>query len=377
MKRFLTSTALVLSIAAGCTSNPERSSEQSGSSKPGTLVEVASSEGKQWTGVAVSRTGRIFVNSPNWHDGHTWSVAEIRRDGSIVPFPDAATNQWSKGEDVASKFVCVQSVYVDERDRLWVLDPGNPMFHGVIPGAAKLVRFDLTAPGGPAWSLSFSDIVAPKDSYLNDVRIDVAREFAYISDSGRGGIVVVNLRTGESWRTLDGHPSALAEAIVPVLEGRELRWAGGAGAGQVPQVHSDGIALSPDGEYVYYQALTARTLYRIPASALRDRGLTPEKVASKVENLGPTVMTDGMIMDKRGVLYFSALEQDAIVARTPDGQLVTLAKDPKISWPDSFAIGPRDSLYFTTAQIHRTAWFNADGTMPQSPYMLFRMPLAR
>jgi sugar lactone lactonase YvrE len=341
------------------------------------LREFARSEKVQWTGIAVSRTGRVFVNSPHWHEGHGWSVAEILPDGALKPFPDAVTNQWRAGDDVSSKFVCVQSVFVDDQDRLWVLDPGNPKFQGVIPGAAKLVRFDLAAPKSAAWSLAFSEQVAPKDSYLNDVRVDTSRQFAYVSDSGRGGVVVIDLRSGQSWRRLDGHPSVLAEPIVPTIEGRELRWGGGDNAGQVPQVHSDGIALSPDGDYLYYQALTARTLYRIPTSVLRDRTASAEQVAVAVENLGSSVMTDGMIMDARGTIYFSALEKDAIVTRSPDGSFATLVQDPRIAWPDSFAIGPNSTLYFTTAQIHRTAWFNTKSAMQTEPYLVFTHPLAK
>ena len=35
-----------------------------------------------------------------------------------------------------------------------------------------------------------------------------------------------------------------------------------------------------------------------------------------------------------------------------------------------FALGSGKDLYFSTAQIHRTAWFT--GTMPQSPYLILK-----
>jgi sugar lactone lactonase YvrE len=121
---------------------------------------------------------------------------------------------------------------------------------------------------------------------------------------------------------------------------------------------------------------------------LRDRSLSETQVAAAVEKVGTTVVTDGMEMDANGILYFTALEKDAIMYVAPPDieaaakataasaaapatvNVQTLVQDPRIAWPDSFALGKGKDLYFTTAQIHRTAWFN--GTMPQTPYLVFK-----
>lgn len=344
----------------------------------GRVKAVAESFGVQWTGVAVSKTGRRFVSSPNWHDGHYWSVAELKPDGSPSPYPDQYWNRFDArlGIPPGDQFVCVQSVHVDSSDRLWVLDPASPRFEGVIPGGAKLIQFDL-ATDRAARIIHFDDSIAPKGSYLNDVRIDVARDTAYITDSGLGAIIVVDLGTGRSRRLLAGDPRTKAEDIVPVIEGRELRYSTGPRTGQVPKINADGIALSTDGEWLYWQALTARTLYRIPTGVLRDPTSNEERIAAAVQSLGPSVMTDGMEIDSRGTLYFTALEEGSIMTRTPDGLMQTIARDPRIIWPDSFAFGSDGSLYFTTSQINRTSWFSPRGTMPASPYFLFRIPSVR
>ena len=160
----------------------------------------------------------------------------------------------------------------------------------------------------------------------------------------------------------------------------------------MPQIHSDGIALHLTGKYtttndrqggptgggwLYWQALTGRTLYRAPLSALKDASLSPEQLAQRVENLGTTVVTDGMEVDADGTVYFSALEHDAIIVRRADGTMETLVHSPLIAWPDSFAWSRRDGgLVFTTAQIHRTPPFAS--AMPQEPYRLFKVrPLRR
>lgn len=341
---------------------------------------------QQITGVAVSRSGRIFVSSPRWHtDGPLLSVVERRLDGSFRPYPDSAMNAWtpqSPAADAGQKFVCVQSVHIDGADRLWVLDPGSPRLAGVLPGAAKLIEFDL-ATDRIVRTIRFDERAAPADSYLNDVRVDVRTQTAFITDSGRGGIVVVDLSTNTARRVLDRHESTLAEKdFVPVIGGRELRFTGGPLAGQVPQIHSDGLALDARGDYLYWQALTGRTLYRCRTAALRSSDGRPERLAQSVERLGTTVVTDGMEMDAAGNIYFSALEEDAVIVRRPDGSLQTLARGPALGWPDSFALraraGGRPELYVSVAQIHRTAWFSADpvrvdGAGPEVGYAVLKL----
>jgi hypothetical protein len=85
------------------------------------LQEVASFPTQQVTGVTVSKTGRIFVNFPNWSDDHTISVAEII-DGQTKAFPNDDLNTPGPA---GSHFVCVQSVVIDAEDVLWILDPGS------------------------------------------------------------------------------------------------------------------------------------------------------------------------------------------------------------------------------------------------------------
>ena len=85
------------------------------------LEEVAQSE-KLWTGVAVSESDRIFVNYPRWSPQTTISVAEVISNDSIIPYPDQEWNQWNPDLKPEDHFVCVQSVYIDRNNFLWILD---------------------------------------------------------------------------------------------------------------------------------------------------------------------------------------------------------------------------------------------------------------
>lgn len=335
---------------------------------------VASSRDYQWTGVAASQSGRMFVSYPRWNQPFDLSVAELGAGGpnaaALKAYPDEAWNKWDPRLRIApgNRFVCVQAVHVDQLDRMWILDPASPQFGGVVPGEAKLVQVDL-AKNEVVKVINFDATIAPKESYLNDIRVDTEHDVAYITDSGKGGIVVVDLKTGKAWRALDGHPSVLAEDISIVIDGKPVLGADG----KTPRVNSDGIALSADGKMLYYQALTGRTLYRISTGLLLDEKATPGQVADGVERVGETVVTDGMEIDALGNVYFTAIEKNAVMARRPDGEMVTIAQGPEISWPDSFAWRGNGTLYVSTAQIHRTTMFNGGKPGPTTPYNVIRV----
>ncbi|MGE9294707.1 MAG: hypothetical protein ACQKBV_00250, partial [Puniceicoccales bacterium] len=121
-------------------------------------------------------------------------------------------------------------------------------------------------------------------------------------------------------------------------------------------------------DVVYYQALTGRTMYSIPAASLRNFTVTDSALASQIKIVGETGSSDGIIFGPDEKIYTSALEYDAIRRTTPHGKVETVVQDEAIAWPDSFSIGPDNWLYFTTARIH-------EGANPQGRYGLYRIKL--
>jgi sugar lactone lactonase YvrE len=248
---------------------------------------------------------------------------------------------------------------VDNDNFLWILDTANPQFKGIVPSGPKLVKVDL-ASNSIMQTIRFAAPVIEPASYLNDVRIDTRRQVAYLTDSGAGAIIVTNLSTGTSRRLLANHSSTHAEEITLTIEGKSwLR------NGSPVRVHADGIALDSEGEYLYYQALTGRTLYRIETRWLRDPLITEQDLTGKIETVGKTGAADGLVfMDGR--VYISALEENAIKTVVPGSKAEILVQSPQLAWPDSFSFGPDGSLYVTTSQIHH-------GQNPANPYKIFTL----
>jgi sugar lactone lactonase YvrE len=353
------------------------------------VLQQAAQFEHQVTGVTISEQGRVFVNFPRWTEDSPVSVAEVMKDGSLRPYPDAQWNAWRNVRrdelDPSTHWVCVQSVVADGRGSVWVVDPAAPAVDGIVPGGPKLVRIDL-ATDRVAQVIQFGQDVAIPGSYLNDVRFSKDGKYAYLTDAGqRGALVVVDLSSGKARRVLDGHPSTQPEkGVVVHTDGKPLRYPDG----RPVLFAADSIALSNDGAWLYYKPLTAYTLYRIRTAALTS-GLAGEDVSSRVQPFGRLEPTDGFWIDRgRGTdsgtysdtLYITSIQDNAIKARNlaqgPAGAVRTVVQDPRLRWPDTFSQGPDGSLYVTTSRIQDSAFFNRDAPLAL-PTQLWRLPRPR
>ncbi|MEO8439235.1 MAG: L-dopachrome tautomerase-related protein [Spartobacteria bacterium] len=264
----------------------------------------------------------------------------------------------------------MQSVNVDETDSLWVLDPAAPKMKETMKGGPKLVKIDLVK-NEVVQTIPFGEKIAPRKSYLNDVRFDTRTQTAFITNSGLGAIVVVDLHTGKARRVLEDDHSTQAEKDFKLeVNGRALVGKDG----EPPMIHSDGIALDQLQGILYFHALTAETLYRIKTDHLRNASLTKSELATKVERVAETPAPDGMAMGPDGKLYLTDVEHGAIVRFDPEEEKIEpVIADGRLSWPDTLAWGPDDSLYVTTSQIQNMPRFNGGKDMRTIPYHLYNV----
>jgi acetyl esterase/lipase/sugar lactone lactonase YvrE len=335
------------------------------------------------TGVTVSREGRVFVCFPRWSDPVPFTAAELR-EGVPVAFPDAATNAFDPAEvelpargsaDFGDRLVSVQSVVIDARDRLWMVDSGSIALGPTLPGAPKLVAFDL-ASGQRTKVVMFPPDVVMKRSYLNDVRIDTARGeqgMAFLTDSGMGGVIVVDLATGRSWRHLDGHPAVLsAPGLDATTEGEPFLQRLSSGEVRAPDIRSDGIALSPDGETLYLTPLVSRDVFAVPTAVLARPDADPQAVRDAVRKVATKPSAnDGLICDPRGRLYSTDWEDHAIRRIDPEsGEVEVVCRDERLIWPDTLAwMG--DDLCIMSNQLARQPSYHFGTDLRAPPYVLF------
>ncbi len=106
-----------------------------------------------------------------------------------------------------------------------------------------------------------------------------------MTDSGaQGSLVVLDTTTGKARRVLDGDGSTQVDKSVKVvIGGKEIHTADGRGV----QFAADSISIDPKGEFLTWQPLTGKTLYRIATAALIDASLSPDQVSAKVETVSP------------------------------------------------------------------------------------------
>jgi sugar lactone lactonase YvrE len=217
----------------------------------------------------------------------------------------------------------------------------------------------------------FKGVVSAKDS-LNDVRVDNVHDYAYLTNAGnKGGLVALDLKTGEARQVLVGDRSTFADPSQHLMIGNEVALRQD---GSVNSVQADGIALSPDAQWLYFRPLTDHNYWRVPTSALRDARLSEEELARKVEYLGSSVLSGGLIMDGNGTLCAGDLEHRTAVALTlaPTKKLrsTIFVSDPsKLSWADGFAISG-GYLYIADSHLWEVAFKN---DLPRSgPFAILR-----
>lgn len=342
----------------------------------GEIEPVALFYGPMPTGVAVSQTGRIFVNFPRWGDPVEFTVAEII-NGQAIPYPSRAFNKLNL-EEPANCLVSVQSVVIDQKNRLWILDTGSINFQPIVPRGPKLICYDLQT-DQEIKRIEFPN-TAYSTSYLNDVRfnLNMGREgMAFITDSsdkGSNAIIVVDLASGQSWRQLEGDPSTTAEKkFVPIVEGDSLMARPKGGPDAYLQMGADGIAISSDGKTLYYCPPASRHIFSVSTEALADRNVTHGALQSAMRELPQRdYASDGLGCDSRA-LYLTDYEHNAIHRRNADGSGDTIiAQDPRMIWPDSMSAAADGYLYFTCNQLNRQARFHDGKDLRQQPYALLR-----
>jgi sugar lactone lactonase YvrE len=329
------------------------------------------------SGIAVSRSGRVFVSFPRIASERAPATLAELIDGRPVPFPDALVNGIDPS-DAVHRFVSVHGIIIGPGNRLLALDTGAHAFTGADPHAAKLWVIDLDH-NVVAHGIGFAHDVCLPTTYLNDLVIDYNRGkagTAFISDSGASGpnaIIVVDLDSGKAHRRLSGHASVRVPVPAGFLIATEL------GMTAAPPT-IDGIALSPDGRTLWWTPLGAYDFFSVDTDVLcapgeDDPAVADAIIARHVVSHGARAFaSDGLDCDREGRVYFTDVTHGTVQRYIPgERRFERLFGDRRpFRWPDAVRLAHEHEIFVTDSQRNRSPLSNDGVDLREPPYKLYR-----
>jgi sugar lactone lactonase YvrE len=318
-----------------------------------------------WNGMATTRGGRAFASFPS-ADGPGVQAAEIARDGTLTPYPDAGWNAVIDPPNPDGAFVRVNTLRIGPDGHLWIVDAGAPgIGKPAVAGGARLIVIDLAQ----------DRIVAIHDlaggvkarTYIDDIRFNGGQ--VYITDAGEPGLLVLRLADGAVRRLLDGHP-ALTVRQAMRADGKPLHDE----QGKPLAVHADQLEVSPDGRWLYVQP-SSGPLARVPTALLDDPATSPADLATAIEPFYASPTTGGTAIDANGTLYISDTDRRRILAVTAEGKASVLIEDPRLIWSDAMWIDADGWLWIPATQQNRTPGFDGGRQSVAYPVWIYRMQI--
>ncbi|MGK3114779.1 L-dopachrome tautomerase-related protein [Candidatus Pantoea formicae] len=329
------------------------------------LEQVATSP-RVWNGITISHDNRLFA-SLTQSEGAGLQLAEVINN-QLKAYPNDNWNQWD-AKDPEHHFYHVNALRIGPDGDLWVMDSGNKGIgtgDQAVAGGAKLVRINLTS-GEVVQSYVIKAPTLQPTSYLDDVRFN--GDFAYITDPGAVGLVVLNLKSGKSWRVLDNHPLSVDHQPI-YADGKKLILRDG----REKRVGLDQLEVSPDGKWLYYQAIPG-PLARIETRYLDDPKIAKDEVARHAKKVRETWSTGGTAIDAEGNIYASDINTRSIKRIAPDGKVTTVVQDPRLVWIDAMWVS-KGALWMPSGQINRTpATTGGKPSTVEYPVKLYRLAL--
>lgn len=316
--------------------------------------------------VAVSADNRIFFAYHPFAKTERFSDATLFElvDGNPRPFPDGDTQARLQG---------VFGMTVDSQNRLWAIESAGLDFDH-----SRLLAFDLSTN-----RLVFEHAFPEGEArFAQDLRISPDGRTVFIADTGLfkftdPGLIVFDIES-RSYRTLlKDDPSARPQDWVT----QSINGPHRLGFGLVSFIVGlDGLALSADGQQLYFAAMNHDTMYQVPTEALLDPGLNSAQLSAMTVPVGRKPLSDGIALDPAGNILITDIEHGGIARMTPAGKLQTLIKSPTVIWADGVAMAPDGKVIFTDSAI--PAYIDQLARPPSlakltagRPYYLYRFQL--
>lgn len=348
----------------------------------------------------------LYITVPRWLEGVastlnsiTVNLNNVTEAPKLKPWPDWETNyQYTQNADKScDSLQYVQSMEIDRNGLMWVIDVGrlNLFQAGKVDNTCppKLLVFNTMTGKQVDEPFVFpEEVVSRTASFLNDIVIDTDRNLAYISDTGTNGghIYMYNRTARRAFRftdpsTMNGNPNlnwTFVNDGYGALSYADPLW---------QHAPEDGIALSPGGDYLYYSPLTAEWYNTVPTASIWERTKYNKWTVGTegIEKIitGPTskaAPSDGMTTGCDGTLFYGGLTSASVYLRSGPPFAVDsnperlFANDDRDSqWPDTFAWGPDDAIWWSSNQLNVLFGTVTSGLGSAGPLHLWRHPKSR
>lgn len=325
--------------------------------------------------IAVSENGRIFITMSD-ASVSKFVVKEILANGKIQDFPDTIWTAKPQPNSIKgiSRTIGIQV----SKDILWVLDIGDNSANP--KQSPKLIGWNIDTKKLHKIFI-LSDAVLRPSSFLQDFVIDEKNKTAILADMSLGGMiypavpafVVIDLTTGFSRRVLENDKSFQPEDEDLVVNGKPLSHTYPDGKIVNPQYPLNPIAIDSEMKWVYFGALGGHKIYRIATENLANENLNDHQLSQQIEFYAKKPKSDGFKIDKKGQIYVTDVENNAIGIATPKVYKILVQDKKLLSWPDGISIGNDGFLYITTDQLQHKPWWNNGKDDSKPPFYVLRM----
>lgn len=312
--------------------------------------------------VAVSSDGRVFASVHQFRNPEL-KVIEITGKSSFEPFPN---KEMHTGENPDSTLNAVLGIYIDAKDRIWLLDNGSI----AEPTRPKLLVYDIES-REQLYRYDFPDTIGAPGTLLQDLVVDPRNDVAFIADVGGNynpALVFVDIKKGES-RRFEGHISLKPEKVDMVVEEKKIV----DNEGKPIRIGVNPITISTSYDTIFYGAMNGTTWYKMPTIHFLNHS-SDEQIAASITVAGKKTVSDGAASDAEGNHYFTDVNNNAITYYSVEsGAFGTLVKDDRFIWPDNVRFGDDSWLYVSVNQLNRSPAFNEGKETAQLPYCIYRI----